>query len=434
MKSPLQSIVVFSLSFLLAIEVAVAGPLLPGDILVADRNAFSGDGGVIRVDPTTGVQTMVSSGGLFINPLNLAITTRGSIFVTDSTGDATTSVGIVRVNPLTGSQTLVVPAGGSFFPLGITTDAADNVFVSFYGGGFAGRVGGIIRLDSTTGAQTVISPAGSFAFPFGIAIDPGGNLIVVDNDFFAGIHRFVRVDPTTGTQTTFSSAGFTINPGAVAVDPNGNVFVTLEAGFGSPDGAVIRVDPTTGAQTVVSSGGFLVDPLGIAIDAAGNLLVTDVNTDVGPGRIIRIDPVTGAQSLVSGGGSLIDPIGIVVVPQGQVVPVLTVAIDIIPGSFPNSINPRGEGKIPVAILTTDGFDATTVDPTTVLFGRTGTEAAPVHSALEDVDGDRDTDMILHFKTQETGIQCGDTSGSLTGKTFGGQMIEGSDSMKTVGCK
>jgi hypothetical protein len=67
-------------------------------------------------------------------------------------------------------------------------------------------------------------------------------------------------------------------------------------------------------------------------------------------------------------------------------------------------------------------------------GRTGTEAAPLHSGLEDVDGDGDTDMVLHFNTRAAGIQCGDTSASLTGETLRGQMIEGADPIKTVGCK
>jgi len=115
-------------------------------------------------------------------------------------------------------------------------------------------------------------------------------------------------------------------------------------------------------------------------------------------------------------------------------PTLQIAIDIKPDSDPNSINPRSKGVIPVAILTTDTFDASSVDPTTVLFGRTGTEATSVHAALEDVDGEGDTDLILHFNTQATGIQCGETSASLTGKTFDGQPIEGSDSIRTVGCK
>jgi hypothetical protein len=88
----------------------------------------------------------------------------------------------------------------------------------------------------------------------------------------------------------------------------------------------------------------------------------------------------------------------------------------------------------VAILTTDSFDASTVDPTTVRFGATGTEAAPVHWALEDVDGDGDTDLILHFNAQEAGIACGDTNALLTGQTVAGMEIEGSDSVSTVGCK
>jgi hypothetical protein len=93
----------------------------------------------------------------------------------------------------------------------------------------------------------------------------------------------------------------------------------------------------------------------------------------------------------------------------------------------------------VAILTTNPsdnvatFDAANVDPATVLFGSTGTEAAPVHDALEDVDEDGDTDMILHFNIQDTGIQCGDTSATLTGATFDGQAIKGTDSIMTVGC-
>jgi hypothetical protein len=109
-------------------------------------------------------------------------------------------------------------------------------------------------------------------------------------------------------------------------------------------------------------------------------------------------------------------------------------IDIKPEGVPNSINPRNNGVIPVAILTNAGFDAASVDPETVRFGATGTEAAAVHSAIEDVDGDGDLDMILHFRTQATHIVCGATMASLTGRTFGGQAIQGSDSVVTTGCR
>ena len=108
-------------------------------------------------------------------------------------------------------------------------------------------------------------------------------------------------------------------------------------------------------------------------------------------------------------------------------------IDIKPGNFPNSINPRSTGTIPVAILTNADFHAHTVALETVRFGKTGTEASAVHSALEDVDRDGDLDLILYFSIQDTGIQCGDRSASLTGQTTGGQAIRGSDSLVTVGC-
>ena len=107
-----------------------------------------------------------------------------------------------------------------------------------------------------------------------------------------------------------------------------------------------------------------------------------------------------------------------------------VDIDIKPGSDPNAINVRSRGVIPVATLTTADFDATTVEPEMVQFSG----ASPVRWAVEDVDSDTDWDMIFHFKTQETGIACGDTEAALTGETFDGQSINGTDSIKTVGCK
>lgn len=116
-------------------------------------------------------------------------------------------------------------------------------------------------------------------------------------------------------------------------------------------------------------------------------------------------------------------------------PIVTahVVIDIKPGSDPNSINPKGRGVLPVAILTTGAFDAADVDPSTVRFGTTGSEAAVISHALEDVDKDGDADMILRFRTQETGLTCGQTSGTLSGETWGGKGIEGQDAIVTVGC-
>lgn len=98
----------------------------------------------------------------------------------------------------------------------------------------------------------------------------------------------------------------------------------------------------------------------------------------------------------------------------------------------NPIAPNARGLIPVAILTTDDFDALTVDPTTLAFGPGGAGIAHRVSHAEDVDGDGDIDLMVHFRTQVTGIACGDTEATLTGVLFDGQPVEGSDAIKTVG--
>jgi Tol biopolymer transport system component len=116
--------------------------------------------------------------------------------------------------------------------------------------------------------------------------------------------------------------------------------------------------------------------------------------------------------------------------------VTTILVDVKPGSTRNPINLRSHGLIPVAILTTDTFDATTVDPSTVCFGdaddpeqRDCTEA---HSMghIEDVNGDGRPDLLLHYETSETGIDPGDTQACLTGETFDGVEVEGCDAITT----
>jgi hypothetical protein len=111
-----------------------------------------------------------------------------------------------------------------------------------------------------------------------------------------------------------------------------------------------------------------------------------------------------------------------------------VDIDIKPSSNRNSINIESRGVIPVTILTTDTFDATTVDPLSVAFGPSGADEAHGRYHVEDVDGDGDWDLVLHFRTKETGIACGDATAKLAGMTIDGQAVKGQDSIEIVGCR
>ncbi len=129
----------------------------------------------------------------------------------------------------------------------------------------------------------------------------------------------------------------------------------------------------------------------------------------------------------------IDRVSISLTPTPSICP-SPVLLDIKPGSFPNNINLKSKNVILVAILTTEDFDATTVNPASVRFGPGDATVKHGVDHVEDVDSDGDADIVYHFPTQDSGIQCGDTTATLTGTTFGGQQVTGSDSIVTQGCQ
>ncbi len=110
-------------------------------------------------------------------------------------------------------------------------------------------------------------------------------------------------------------------------------------------------------------------------------------------------------------------------------PEIIVTIDIKPGSFPNFINFKNKGNIPVAILSDSDFDAGSIDQNTVLFA--GASSLSKGKSLEDVNGDGLLDIVFHFNSQNLNLQVGDTSACLIGKTIGGQNLKGSDSVYIV---
>lgn len=107
--------------------------------------------------------------------------------------------------------------------------------------------------------------------------------------------------------------------------------------------------------------------------------------------------------------------------------VVEIGIDIKAGGNPNNINLKSKGLVPVAVMTTEDFDASTVDPVTVSFA----DALPVRWTMEDVDSDGDTDLLFHFKTQELNLSKDSTGATLTGITYDRQAIEGTDTVNIV---
>lgn len=106
---------------------------------------------------------------------------------------------------------------------------------------------------------------------------------------------------------------------------------------------------------------------------------------------------------------------------------IEVIIDIKPGSSSNPINLKSRGKVPVAILTTDDFDASDVDPVLCRFAG----AEPIDWEMGDTDKDGDDDMLLFFLTQELDLSTTSTEATLQGETFDGLQFNGTDSVKIV---
>jgi hypothetical protein len=102
------------------------------------------------------------------------------------------------------------------------------------------------------------------------------------------------------------------------------------------------------------------------------------------------------------------------------------------------INPKARGRIPVALLSSDDFNPSDVDTSTLTFGRDGTEDSleKCNKPNADINQDGKKDMICFFDNQLTGFRKGDLEGTLKGSLKssargGASMIEGRGLLKVV---
>ena len=123
---------------------------------------------------------------------------------------------------------------------------------------------------------------------------------------------------------------------------------------------------------------------------------------------------------------------------------LPVSIDITPTKHPNSVNLSNSGLLPVAVMGSATFDATTVNPASVVLGDESGGDTPVaqrnngsyYATLKDVNGDGYMDMVLHFSVPAL-VANGDLTLATTSLVLRGFLgdactnFRGSDAVRVV---
>ena len=278
-----------------------------GSLLVADMGAYATpsdrtpDGRIIRVDPVTGVQSLVASGNLLVDPAGLALAPNGLIYVIENVGTLG-QPGVVSVDPATGAQSLVTQGGHLCYPFGIAVHPNGSVLVTDYGDFNDGTTvincthdfGALVKVDPVTKTQSILSRNAAqwgnlFRNPLGVTVEPSGRILIVNQNGSTGL---VAVNPETGVQdaeTTNSGTDRLVLPQRPSLTPDGDVIVS-DFTLDDMEGGLVSVDLPAGGQSVLRQDRQLFNnPLGVAVVANREPVAA---LSVSPGRVAGGKPVT----------------------------------------------------------------------------------------------------------------------------------------------
>lgn len=297
---------VFAIGFCIvisALPLSAQAKLNRNDVIVADSNGSS-PGRIIRVDSGTGAQEKIADGGFLCDPQAVAIEANLNLLVADTCSGGS----VIRINPFTGEQKVVSRGTGSS-PTGIAIADDGTPFVSDFNNA-------VFKMDPLKGTREPVSAGSAFTQPTAIALKQDAqNLLVgifVAGQTLQGGSVFqIDLNPDPTIPRVISLADF---PGCVTgmtVDASGQLVISTYGCSAGPE--VVRLNPAGGTTTVLSMGSLLVQPTGLAVESSGAIVVADKSSG---GKLIRIDQ-TGAQTTLSAGGNLSEPRGVAIV-QGNV--------------------------------------------------------------------------------------------------------------------
>ena len=225
-----------------------------GTLYVAN---FSTPHTIVKIAPDGTASALTSGASLLSQPRDIVIGPDGSLYVA-SAGNNT----IVRVNASSGAQTLVSSNGGSD---GSLLNSPRGLAFGTDGKLYVGNLNGhnILRITLATGLQeeyvssSLLDAAGpSLCNPWGIAFSPSGTLYVNDN----ANERIVAVAPNAASVSRVTTTSSLTNLQGLAFGDDGNLYAAE-----SDTNSIIRVAPASGATEVVTTGGSLVAVSDVAV-------------------------------------------------------------------------------------------------------------------------------------------------------------------------
>jgi hypothetical protein len=266
--------------------------------------------GLVVADPTAravieatlaGSQTVASQAGRLSHPTSASREASGTYLVTDL-GDAGAvpplAPAVIRIDPISGDQTVLSEGGKLVRPMAGAIDGSTFLIVADAGDGTPDNPPRIIRISPTEGlglaGQTVLSPQPSIPpdppvellpliSPTALALDEDGGVILVadrgDATHPPTVLRLVRLAEPPGRiafAVGLAADAPLETPAGIAIDSDRSILVA-DAGAAEieDDGKVIRIDALSGLQSLVATGDTL-DPLldeptgiGVRAPAAG---------------------------------------------------------------------------------------------------------------------------------------------------------------------
>jgi len=345
---------------------------------------------------------------------------------------------LVRIDPSTGAVVEDIGTAAGFSEiLGLAFDSASETLVGIVDSSSTPK---LVVLDRATGAATVvgeidlINPLRQAILAESLAINEAeGRTYVALNIEGSPLTTHSRIlasiDLATGAATEVAPfTGLSVSGDS---DADAMEFVEgylYASNTDVPRSFLFAVDHTDATASLVGEVGFnhLSD---LAYDPTTTTLFGTAHT---ARALVRVDPTTGLGVLIGTthspsdfGGATLTSIAFA---PGPAPPP---RIDIKPGSYPNSINLRNKGVIPVAVLGEAGVDATGIGIATLTFGPGAAIEAHGRGHVEDVNRDGDLDLVLHFRTRETGIRSTATEACLEGIMPTGQPFIACDSVRIV---